>query len=212
MKVILFSVIVAIALLAGCVSQQEGNTIIDGNTIRASYGTEPAKAVEQNKTAVQNTSAKQNESEVVTMAKNPIVVFETDKGTFEAEIFVKEAPITGNNFMQLVKSKFYDGLTFHRVEPNFVVQGGDPNGDGTGGADKTIALEIKPNLKHVVGSLGMARSQSPNSASSQFYVVTGEASFLDGQYAVFGKVLGNGMSVVNEIEIGDKMNKVYEKK
>ena len=155
-----------------------------------------------------------NISEVKNMspAKNPIVVFETAKGTFKAEIFVKEAPITGANFMNLVRSGFYDNLTFHRVEPGFVVQGGDPKGDGTGGSGKNIPLEIKPNLRHSIGSLAMARAQDPNSASSQFYIVTGEASFLDGQYAVFGKVLGNGMEVVQKIKVGDRMAKVYEEK
>ncbi|MFH1307054.1 MAG: peptidylprolyl isomerase [Candidatus Micrarchaeota archaeon] len=153
-----------------------------------------------------------NNYEVEEMEKNPIVVFETDKGTFKAEIFVNEAPITGGNFMELVRSEFYDGLTFHRVEPNFVVQGGDPKGDGTGGSNKTIPLEVKENLKHETGSLAMARSQNSDSASSQFYIVIGPASFLDGQYAVFGKVKGNEMEVVNKIKIGDKMNKVYEEK
>ncbi|MFH1094806.1 MAG: peptidylprolyl isomerase [Candidatus Micrarchaeota archaeon] len=146
------------------------------------------------------------------MAKNPVVVFETTKGTFKAEIFVNEAPISGNNFMTLVRSGFYDNLSFHRVEPDFVVQGGDPKGDGTGGSGQTIPLEIKPNLKHVYGSLGMARSNDPDSASSQFYFVTGPASFLDGQYAVFGKVNGNGMDMVQNIRVGDRMTKVYEQK
>ena len=143
---------------------------------------------------------------------NPVVVFETTKGTFKAEIYVNEAPITGANFMKLVRSGFYNNLTFHRVVPGFVVQGGDPKGDGTGGSNETIPLEIKPNLKHKLGSLAMARSQDPNSASSQFYVVTGEASFLDGNYAVFGQVLGNGMDVVQTIKVGDRMTKVYEQK
>ena len=148
----------------------------------------------------------------ISMAKNPVVVFETNKGVFKAEIFVNEAPITGNNFMKLVRAGFYENLTFHRVEPDFVVQGGDPKGDGTGGSGQNIPLEIKPNLKHVYGSLGMARANDPNSASSQFYVVTGPASFLDGQYAVFGKVLGTGMDVVTRIRVGDRMTKVYEEK
>lgn len=143
---------------------------------------------------------------------NPVVVFETSKGNFSAEIFVKEAPITGNNFMKLVRSNFYNGLTFHRYEPNFVIQGGDPKGDGTGGAGQQIPLEIKPNLRHKLGTLAMARSSNPNSASSQFYVVIGPASFLDGQYAVFGQVQGEGMKVVNQLRVGDKMNKVYEEK
>ncbi len=155
-----------------------------------------------------------NNSEVSPMAnasKDPIVVFETNRGTFKAVIYVKEAPITGSNFMKLVRSKFYDGLTFHRVESNFVIQGGDPKGDGTGGAGWNIPLEIIPGLTHQLGTLAMARSSNPNSASSQFYVVTGPASFLDGQYAVFGRVTGpNQMAVVNQIKVGDRMLKVYE--
>jgi len=142
------------------------------------------------------------------MSKNPTVVFETTKGTFKAEIFLKEAPVTAKNFLGLVNSGFYDNLTFHRYEPNFVIQGGDPNGDGTGGSDKTIPLEIVPGLTHDIGALGMARSSDPNSASSQFYVVIGEAHFLDGQYAVFGKVT-DGMDVVNQLRKGDRMTKVY---
>jgi peptidyl-prolyl cis-trans isomerase B (cyclophilin B) len=144
----------------------------------------------------------------MSMQKNPIVVFETTKGTFKAEIYQKEAPITANNFLGLVNSGFYNNLTFHRYEPNFVIQGGDPEGDGTGGSNKTIKLEIVPGLTHDVGALGMARSDDPNSASSQFYVVTGEAHFLDGQYAVFGKVT-EGMDVVYKLRKGDRMTKVY---
>lgn len=146
------------------------------------------------------------------MATNPIVVFETTKGNVSAVIYCNEAPITGNNFMKLVRAKFYDGLKFHRVEPGFVVQGGDPKGDGTGGSKENIKLEIVPGLKHKIGTLAMARSNDPNSASSQFYFVTGEASFLDGNYAVFGQVEGDGMAVVQKLKVGDKMTKVYEKK
>ncbi|PIT84632.1 peptidylprolyl isomerase [Candidatus Micrarchaeota archaeon CG10_big_fil_rev_8_21_14_0_10_45_29] len=144
--------------------------------------------------------------------KNPVVVFETTKGKVRAEIFEQEAPITAKNFISLVEGGFYNNLTFHRVEPGFVVQGGDPKGDGTGGSNKTIQLEIVPKLKHNIGSLGMARAQDPNSASSQFYFVTGEASFLDGQYAVFGQVLDDGMEVVSKLKIGDRMQKVYVEK
>jgi peptidyl-prolyl cis-trans isomerase B (cyclophilin B) len=136
------------------------------------------------------------------------VVFETTKGTFKAEIFGNEAPVTAKNFLGLVRSGFYDGLTFHRYEPDFVIQGGDPKGDGTGGSGKTIPLEIVPGLTHNVGALGMARSSNHNSASSQFYVVIGEAHFLDGQYAVFGNVT-EGMDVVNQLRQGDRMTKVY---
>ena len=166
-----------------------------------------------NASAAPNTN---NNSEVTPMAnatQDPIVVFETTKGTFKAVIYVGQAPITGNNFMKLVRSGFYNNLTFHRYEPNFVIQGGDPKGDGTGGSGTNIPLEIVPGLTHQLGSLGMARSNDPNSASSQFYVVTGPASFLDGQYAVFGRVTGpDQMAVVQALRAGDRMTKVYEQK
>jgi peptidyl-prolyl cis-trans isomerase B (cyclophilin B) len=149
-----------------------------------------------------------NSSTGVNMSKNSIVVFETTKGTFKAEIFEKEAPISAKNFLGLVRSGFYNNLTFHRYEPDFVIQGGDPKGDGSGGSGKTIPLEIVPGLSHDVGALGMARTNDPNSATSQFYVVVGNAKFLDGQYAVFGKVT-SGMDVANQLRKGDRMTKVY---
>ena len=133
---------------------------------------------------------------------------ETNRGTIKAELYVSKAPITTKNFIELANSGFYNGLKFHRVEPGFVAQGGDPKGDGTGGSGKNIPLEISPDLKHVEGALGMARSQEPDSASSQFYITLGEAHFLDGNYAVFGKVV-SGMDVAKKIQVGDKMNKLY---
>ena len=140
--------------------------------------------------------------------KMKIAVIETDKGIIKAELYTDKAPITTKNFIELAGSGFYNGLTFHRVEPGFVVQGGDPKGDGTGGSEKNIQLEISQELKHVKGALGMARSQDPNSASSQFYITLAPAPFLDGNYAVFGKVI-EGMEVAEKINIGDKMNKVH---
>ena len=88
------------------------------------------------------------------------------------------------------------------------MQGGDPKGDGTGGSGKTIPLEIIPELRHVRGALGMARTNDPNSATSQFYITLAETPFLDGQYAVFGKVI-SGMEIVEQIKVGDRMNKVW---
>ena len=134
-------------------------------------------------------------------------IIETNRGTIKAEIYTSKAPITTANFISLANSGFYNGLKFHRVEPGFVVQGGDPKGDGTGGSGKNIPLEINPELKHVKGALAMARANDPNSASSQFYITLADVPFLDGQYAVFGKVI-EGMSVVENIEVGDKMTKV----
>lgn len=135
-------------------------------------------------------------------------VIETDKGIIKAELYADKAPITTKNFIDLANSGFYNGLTFHRVEPGFVVQGGDPKGDGTGGSAKSIPLEINTDLKHVKGALGMARTNDPNSATSQFYITLAPTPFLDGNYAVFGKVV-QGMEVAEKIKAGDKMNKVH---
>jgi len=136
-----------------------------------------------------------------------IVKIETDKGIIKFALYEKDAPITTKNFISLVNQEFYDGLTFHRVEPGFVVQGGDPNGDGTGGSDDMIPLEVKPSLKHVKGAVGMARSQAPNSASSQFYITLDAVHDLDGNYAVFG-IVKEGFDVAQKIRVGDVMNKV----
>jgi peptidyl-prolyl cis-trans isomerase B (cyclophilin B) len=135
-------------------------------------------------------------------------VVETNKGTIKFNLYEEDAPITAGNFIELAQKGFYDGLTFHRVEPGFVIQGGDPKGNGTGGSDKTIPLEVKPNLKHdAAGVVAMARSNNPNSASSQFYITLGPATFLDMQYAVFGRVTA-GLDVVQKIVKGDKMTSV----
>ena len=135
------------------------------------------------------------------------VTMETSKGTIVFEIYEKEAPLTTKNFMGLVQKGFYDGLTFHRYEPGFVIQGGDPKGDGTGGSGKNIPLETNNNLTHVKGAVAMARAMDPNSASSQFYITLADSHFLDGKYAVFGKVK-KGMDVVLSLRPGDVMKKV----
>ena len=126
-----------------------------------------------------------------------------DYGTIYAEIDADTAPITVTNFVNLCKNHFYDGLTFHRIIKDFMIQGGDPNGDGTGGSDETIKGEFTDNgvenpLKHTRGALSMARSQDNDSASSQFFIVQKTASHLDGQYAVFGYVY-EGMDIVDKI-------------
>ncbi|HJN56693.1 MAG: peptidylprolyl isomerase [Candidatus Woesearchaeota archaeon] len=139
--------------------------------------------------------------------ENKIVTVETSKGVIKFELFEDKAPITTKNFIELVGKGFYDGLTFHRVEPGFVIQGGDPNGDGTGGSGKNIPLEIHKDLRHTKGTVAMARSQDPNSASSQFYITLADTPFLDDNYAVFGRVV-EGMDVVESIKVGDKMDKV----
>ncbi|MCL4500112.1 MAG: peptidylprolyl isomerase [Chloroflexi bacterium] len=136
------------------------------------------------------------------------VVIETSKGTVKFALYEKDAPNTTKNFVELVERKFYDGLKFHRVVPGFVVQGGDPKGDGSGQSEKTIKLEVSPKLKHDdAGVVAMARRNDPDSASCQFYITLGPASWLDMGYAVFGRVT-EGLDVVKRLEVGDVMKTV----
>lgn len=135
-------------------------------------------------------------------------VIETNKGTIKFRLYEQDAPITTANFIELANRKFYDGLKFHRVVPGFVIQGGDPKGDGTGGSDKKIKLEVSPKLKHdAAGVVAMARTRDPNSATSQFYITLDAAPFLDMNYAVFGRVT-EGLDVVKKIQLGDVMKTV----
>lgn len=133
-----------------------------------------------------------------------MVVIEMDSGEkIEIEIYHDTAPKTAENFEKLVKSGFYDGLTFHRIIPGFMIQGGCPDGNGTGGPGYTIEGEFSSNgfkndLKHTRGVISMARAMDPNSAGSQFFIMHNDAPHLDGQYAAFGKVT-NGMDCVDRI-------------
>ena len=136
--------------------------------------------------------------------KLPVVTFEFENGDIiKAELYPKAAPNTVKNFISLINKNFYDGLTFHRVIEGFMIQGGCPIGDGTGGPGYSIKGEFSSNgfdnnLKHTEGVLSMARAQSPNSAGSQFFIMHEKSTHLDGQYAAFGKVT-EGMHVVNKI-------------
>ena len=135
---------------------------------------------------------------------NPIVTFEMENGNvFKAELYPEVAPNTVNNFLSLVRKGFYDGVIFHRVIAGFMIQGGDPKGIGVGGPGYCIKGEfaangVKNDLKHTRGVLSMSRTQVPDSAGSQFFVMHADADYLDGQYAAFGKVI-EGMDVVDEI-------------
>ncbi len=124
-------------------------------------------------------------------------------GTIAVELDADEAPITVTNFVNLVEDGFYDGLTFHRIIDGFMIQGGDPNGDGTGGSSRTIKGEFASNgvdnsIDHVRGVISMARSSLPNSASSQFFIVQQDSPHLNGEYAAFGHVT-SGMEIIDAI-------------
>ena len=205
--VLIFSVLLLFFLL-GCGKKEEVKT----------------QKAEEQPAQVAETKAPETKpisQEPIVRDKNPIVVMETNYGPIELELFWKETPKTAENFLRLTNSGFYDGLTFHRIVPNFVIQGGDPSGDGTGGPGYSIPFE-KANTKHLRGYLGMARSQDPNSAGSQFYICLKDLPNLDNNYVVFGKVI-KGMDTVDKIAAvktgpGDFpvdkviMTKVYEKK
>jgi peptidyl-prolyl cis-trans isomerase B (cyclophilin B) len=141
--------------------------------------------------------------------KNYVAHFKTNKGEFDIQLHAKQAPITVNNFVFLAKDGFYDGLKFHRVISDFMVQGGDPLGNGTGGPgykwnDEPSALQ----LKHTgPGVLSMANAGA-NTNGSQFFITHVETSWLNGKHAVFGQVMGNGQTVVNAIRQGDTIESV----
>lgn len=148
------------------------------------------------------------------MSKNPVVTITMENGgVIKAELYPEIAPNTVNNFISLINNKFYDGLTFHRVIYGFMLQGGCPEGTGTGGPGYHIKGEFSHNgfeneLKHTEGVLSMARTMIPDSAGSQFFIMHRPAPHLDGEYAAFGKVI-EGMEVVNAIaecdtDFGDK--------
>ena len=131
--------------------------------------------------------------------------------SFVIELCPEQAPITCENFLKLVKSGFYNGLTFHRVIDGFMAQGGDPEGTGCGGSNENIKGEFRMNgvnntLSHTRGVISMARSQNPNSASSQFFICYGDCTFLDGQYAAFGKVIEGMEAVDNFLKIDRRMS------
>lgn len=154
-------------------------------------------------TGCNNPFVRKNPKEDYLTGKINVLITVKDYGNIKLELDADNSPITVTNFINLVNKKFYDGLTFHRIIKGFMIQGGDPNHNGTGGSDKTIKGEfsengITNNISHKRGVISMARSNDMNSASSQFFIVHEDSTFLDGKYAAFGKVL-EGMDVVDKI-------------
>jgi len=208
MQIKILVILLLLITFSACNSTEDvqSNNLLTGDQIEeinSKYQAEDPVSIETNKN-----------SDVELTGMGTKITFETTKGKIVVQLYVK-AKITSANFKELVSQGFYDGLSFHRYEPGFVIQGGDPQtkgnpnhpAAGTGGSDKNIELEIIPELSHKAGVIAMARSQDPNSASSQFYFTLADAHFLDGQYAVFGKVV-EGMDVVLELRKGDVMEKV----
>lgn len=143
------------------------------------------------------------EEEALLSGKHYVNINIKDKGTIKVELDADAAPITVTNFVNLVKEGFYDGLTFHRIIEGFMMQGGDPAGTGMGGAERTIVGEFESNgvnnpISHTRGTISMARSTMPDSASSQFFIMHQDGTYLDGDYAAFGHVT-EGMEIVDDI-------------
>lgn len=177
-------------MLAGCGSSKSDSTSNTADT------TETADA------DTSEDSASDEEEELLT-GLHHVSIDVQDYGTITLELDADTAPISVTNFVNLAKDGFYDGLTFHRIISGFMIQGGDPKGNGTGGSDTTIKGEfsengVENNISHVRGTISMARANDPDSASSQFFIVHEDSTFLDGQYAAFGHVT-DGMDVVDAI-------------
>lgn len=177
-------VMLACAMLAGCGEKEEASDKKEETSGKEESG-----------------DGEQQESSV--SGKHHVEIRVKDYGTIQVELDADAAPITVANFLQLAEDGFYDGLTFHRIIDGFMIQGGDPDGNGTGGSGKTIKGEFASNgveneISHVRGTISMARSQMPDSASSQFFIVQSDSTYLDGDYAGFGTVT-EGMEIVDEI-------------
>ena len=159
--------------------------------------------IEKNQVGNTQTNNESGENNMYSTGKHHAEIVVKNYGTIALELDADVAPITVENFANLVNEGFYNGLTFHRIISGFMIQGGDPLGNGTGGSSKTIKGEftsngVKNSISHVRGTISMARSSMPNSASSQFFIVHQDSTFLDGQYAAFGTVT-SGMDVVDKI-------------
>ena len=187
--------------------QQENNTNVE--TTKDVKNTE--ESVKENNTENQvantqtnnQTNNESGENNMYSTGKHHAEIVVKNYGKIALELDANVAPITVENFANLVNEGFYNGLTFHRIISGFMIQGGDPLGNGTGGSSKTIKGEfasngVKNSISHVRGTISMARSSMPNSASSQFFIVHKDSTFLDGQYAAFGTVT-SGMDVVDKI-------------
>ena len=182
---------------------EENSTNIEGTTNTENSTKE--NNTENKDENIQNNqiSNESEENNMYSTGKHHAEIVVKNYGTIALELDADIAPITVENFANLVNEGFYNGLTFHRIISGFMIQGGDPLGNGTGGSSKTIKGEfasngVKNSISHVRGTISMARSSMPNSASSQFFIVHKDSTFLDGQYAAFGTVT-SGMEVVDKI-------------
>lgn len=194
-----------VCMFAGCGSKKS-NTSSNANS-----GTSSSESAKQEETAVPESTESTDAGSDISSSddtkqlsgKHHVVIKVKKYGNIKVELDADTAPISVTNFVNLAKKGFYDGLTFHRIIDGFMIQGGDPSGDGTGGSDETIKGEfsdngVENNISHVRGTISMARSSENDSASSQFFIVQSDSTYLDGQYAGFGTVT-SGMDIVDKI-------------
>ena len=190
----LLTLALAATMLAGCGSKTD--------TTETTETTEATSAADETSDGAADTADTSEDGELLT-GLHHVTIDVQDYGTISLELDADTAPISVTNFINLANEGFYDGLTFHRIISGFMIQGGDPNGNGTGGSEKTIKGEFSANgvendISHVRGVISMARANDPDSGSSQFFIVHEDSTFLDGQYAAFGHVT-DGMDVVDAI-------------
>ncbi len=208
--VVVVVMLAAIGIYAVINSNSQSKKQLEENSTNIEGTTNTENSTKENNTEnkdeyIQNNqiSNESEENNMYSTGKHHAEIVVKNYGTIVLELDADVAPITVENFANLVNEGFYNGLTFHRIISGFMIQGGDPLGNGTGGSSKTIKGEfasngVKNSISHVRGTISMARSSMPNSASSQFFIVHQDSTFLDGQYAAFGTVT-SGMEVVDKI-------------
>lgn len=205
---IIIAVVIAIMIIAmGIYAVVNNNKKDEGKRENIENTNEESNSIngniEKNQVGNTQTNNESGENNMYSTGKHHAEIVVKNYGTIALELDADVAPITVENFANLVNEGFYNGLTFHRIISGFMIQGGDPLGNGTGGSSKTIKGEfasngVKNSISHVRGTISMARSSMPNSASSQFFIVHKDSTFLDGQYAAFGTVT-SGIDVVDKI-------------
>ena len=208
--VVVVVMLAAIGIYAVINSNSQSKKKLEENSTNIEGTTNTENSTKENNTEnkdeyIQNNqiSNESEENNMYSTGKHHAEIVVKNYGTIALELDADVAPITVENFANLVNEAFYNGLTFHRIISGFMIQGGDPLGNGTGGSSKTIKGEfasngVKNSISHVRGTISMARSSMPNSASSQFFIVHQDSTFLDGKYAAFGTVT-SGMEVVDKI-------------
>ena len=208
--VVVVVMLAAIGIYAVINSNSKSKKQLEENLTNIEGTTNTENSAKENNTEnkdkyIQNNqiSNESEENNMYSTGKHHAEIVVKNYGTIALELDADVAPITVENFANLVNEGFYNGLTFHRIISGFMIQGGDPLGNGTGGSSKTIKGEfasngVKNSISHVRGTISMARSSMPNSASSQFFIVHQDSTFLDGKYAAFGTVT-SGMEVVDKI-------------